>query len=51
MADEEIGKLVIRLSAEIGDLKKNFEEAKGQLKDLAPRRKRARKASRPALEG
>ncbi|MGD0915697.1 MAG: hypothetical protein ABSB22_04475 [Thermodesulfobacteriota bacterium] len=51
MADEEIGKLVIRLSAEIGDLKKNFEEAKGQLKDLGSQAKESTESIKTGLGG
>ena len=51
MADQEIGKLIIRLSAEIGDLKKNFEEAKGQLKDLGSQAKESTESIKTGLGG
>ena len=51
MGDQEIGKLVIRLSAEIGDLKKNFEDAKGQLKDLGSQAKESTESIKTGFGG
>jgi hypothetical protein len=41
MADQEIAKLIIRITAEFSDLKKQFEDVKGQLKTTADQAKKS----------